>query len=129
MRGIKQSTKHHSHENSLYLVKMFRKHHENKCVKKLKKESENRSDIDIIPNWPVTFETDVSNYKDNFDTICANFLGQWCEAEIRRHCPKEEKLKIKTGSKRVTQQQSETKKKSSTLDKVEKVNNYILAFT
>ena len=110
----------------VFVPKMLKIRHEKRCLKKLKKEIEDRTDIDIIPNCPVTVETDRKNYKENFDNICANFLGEWCEADKRITCPKEDK---KTGSDLVpTKQQQSTGKKSSKLDKVEKFNNSLMGW-
>ena len=97
--------------------------HQKKCLKKLQKESEAKIDIDVIPNCPVTFETDISNFEANFDTICANFLGEWCEVDIRKNIPQEKKSNKIEGAKSVLK--SETKS-SKPLDKVEKVNNFFM---
>ena len=110
---------------------MFKYRHEKKCFKKLQKESVDVIDIDIIPNCPITVETDLSNFEENFDTICANFLGQWCEADLRKKLPNfETKVKEnKTSSTLETTESGEISENLTTLEKVKKANDFVLNFT
>ena len=104
---------------------MQRKFNQKQCFKKFEKERVTPNESDIIPNCPITLETDLSNSKENFDQICQNFLGQWSEANIRTDCPKVKENVTKKKEKKGDCEKSET---NNFRQKATMVNNFFLGF-